>query len=101
MAAGTLDDADVPVEWLRPLPAGQSTLEVTEAVTARAGMAPRFAQAWQTGQRVAAAGTLLGWNAGEPFHTPYADCTLIMPSVEHVTPGMTIVRLARDLDANA
>jgi predicted deacylase len=101
LAAGTLDDGDVPVEWLRPLPASLSTLEVTEAVTAREGMVPRFAQPWHTGQRIAAAGTLLGWNAGQPFHTPYADCTLIMPSVERVTPGMTIVRLARDLDAGA
>ena len=101
LASGTLDEGDLPAGWLRPLPEAVSALEVTEAVTARAGEAPRFAQAWHAGQRIAAAGTLLGWNAGEPFHTPYADCTLIMPSVERVVPGMTIVRLAREIPAKA
>jgi len=78
------------------LPATQQVLEVTEAVTAAEGEPPRFAAAWFTGQRVEAAGTLLGWNAGRPFHTPYAGCTLIMPSLRQVRPGVTIVRLARD-----
>ncbi len=75
-------------------------LEVTAAVTADftgpAGEAPRFAARWATGQRIAAAGTLLGWNAGQPFATPYDDCTLVMPSLRNVRPGVTIVRLARD-----
>jgi predicted deacylase len=101
LAAGALDEGDVPADWLQPLSTNQVFLEVTEAVTARAGVAPRFVQAWHTGQRIAAAGTLLGWNAGQPFHTPCANCTLIMPSVDRVTPGMTIVRLAHDVGDNA
>jgi predicted deacylase len=95
-AAGTLDEADLPAGWLRPRPAAQAVIEVTEAVTAKDGEAPRFAAPWATGQRVARAGTLLGWNAGQPFHTPYGDCTLVMPSLRNVRPGQTIVRLARD-----
>ena len=95
-AAGTLDEADLPAGWLRPRPAAQAVLEVTEAVTAKEGEAPRFAARWATGQRIAAAGTLLGWNAGQPFATPYDDCTLVMPSLRNVRPGLTIVRLARD-----
>ncbi len=95
LAAGTLDAADIPAGWLRPLPAGQQLLEVTDAVTALAGEQPRFAAAWATGQTIATAGTLLGWNGGQPFYTPYDDCTLVMPSVARVRPGVTIVRLAR------
>lgn len=97
LAAGTLDAADLPEDWLRPLPAAQRVLEVTEAVVAAAGEPPRFASPWATGQTIAEAGTLLGWNGGRPFHTPYPDCTLIMPSVRNARPGLTIVRLARHL----
>jgi len=97
VASGCIDAADLPAGWLQPLPARQQVLEVTEAVVAAAGEPPRFAQAWVTGQRIDAAGTLLGWNGGQPFYTPYAGCTLIMPSVRQAKPGLTIVRLARDV----
>jgi hypothetical protein len=96
VASAAIDEAAVPPAWRQPLPPAQRMLEVTQAVAAAAGEPPRFAQPWRTGQRIAEAGTLLGWNGGEPFHTPYADCTLIMPSLRQVRPGMTIVRLARD-----
>lgn len=96
VASACIDEADVPAGWRQALPAQQQILEVTEAVVAAAGEPPRFAGDWATGQRIAAAGTLLGWNGGQPFHTPYAGCTLIMPSVRQARPGLTIVRLARD-----
>jgi hypothetical protein len=96
VAAGTVGEGDIPAGWWRDPPAVQQVLEVTEAVTAAEGELPRFAAPWFTGQRVAEAGTLLGWNGGQPFHTPYAHCTLIMPSVARARPGVTIVRLARD-----
>ena len=99
LAAGTVALDDLPAGWLRPLPAAQHLLEVTHAVAAAGGAPPRFAAPWQTGQRIAEAGTLLGWNGGEAFHTPYSDCTLIMPSVRRARPGQTIVRLARDMPA--
>jgi hypothetical protein len=72
LAAGTLVVDDLPAGWLQTVPAAQQLLEVTDAVTCA---------------------------GGEPFHTPYADCTLIMPSVRRPRPGLTIVRLARDLPA--
>lgn len=99
LAADTLEAGDIPPGWLRTPPARQRFVEVTEAVSAAEGETPRFAAAWRTGQRVADAGTLLGWNGGRPFHTPYADCTLIMPSVRQPRSGLTIVRLARDIEA--
>lgn len=94
VAAGSVDA--VPARWLQPLPPAQRVLQVTEAVTTREGPPPRLARPWRTGQCVAEAGTLLGWNGGEPFHTPYPHCTLIMPSVRHARPGLTIMRLARE-----
>lgn len=96
VAAGTVDELDIPGGWWRPRPVLQEVLEVTEAVAVKAGEAPRFAEAWRTGQRVERAGTLLGWNGGAPFHTPYDGCTLIMPSLRAPRPGVTMVRLARD-----
>jgi predicted deacylase len=96
VAAGSLDAGDVPAAWLQPLPPAQQFVEVTEAVTALPGEPPSFAGAWHTGQRIGKAGTLLGWNGGRPFRTPYDGCTLIMPSLRHAKAGGTIVRLARD-----
>jgi hypothetical protein len=76
----------------------QQVLQVTEAVTVKPGEAPRFAERWHTGQCVPRAGTLLGWNGGEPFTTPYDDCTLIMPFRGEAKPGATLVRLAREVN---
>jgi hypothetical protein len=59
----------------------------------------RFAEAWRTGQTLVNAGTLLGWNDDVAFHTPYANCTLVMPSLRKVRPGVTVVRLAREASA--
>lgn len=92
--SGVVDVADIPASWTLPTQPGQRVLEVTEAVVARSADV-RFASAWQTGQTIAEAGTVLGWNDGEPFCTPYADCTLVMPSLRRVRPGVTVLRLAR------
>jgi hypothetical protein len=97
-AAGTVDELDVPGGWWRPRLPAQTLLEVTDAVTALPGEPARFAARWSTGQRIEKAGTLLGWNGGQPFVTPYDGCTLIMPSLlRQPTPGKTVVRLARDM----
>jgi Succinylglutamate desuccinylase / Aspartoacylase family len=96
MASACVDAADVPDHWLKTPPARQRLLHVTDAVTVAAGPAPSFAQAWATGQCIDAAGTLLGLNGGRPFHTPYANCTLVMPSLRHAKPGSTLVRLAHN-----
>lgn len=98
-ASGCVDEADLPPPWWCRRPAEQRLLEVTQAITVDAGEPPRFAQSWVTGQRIAEAGTLLGWNGGQPFHTPYADCTLVMPSLRQPRQGVTILRLARDADS--
>jgi hypothetical protein len=92
-----VDEADVPSHWLKPLPSTQRLLQVTHAVTVQEGEPTDFSQPWATGQCVPQAGTLLGWNGGQPLRTPYADCTLVMPTVRHAKPGSTLVRLARQV----
>lgn len=97
-AAGTLGEADLPAGWRQAAPPAQCLLDVTAAVVAR-GRDVRFARHWSNGETVPQAGTVLGWNDGRPFVTPYADCTLVMPSLRQLRPGVTVMRLARALPA--
>jgi hypothetical protein len=32
---------------------------------------------------------------GKEWRTPYDDCVMVMPSVRHLKPGTTMVRLGR------
>lgn len=93
-AAGIVEPADVPDDWLLPAPSAQRVLEVTQAVVAPS-MDLRFAQDWQGLETLPRAGGLIGWADGQPITTPYDDCTLIMPSLRQLRPGVTVVRLAR------
>lgn len=95
-ASGCVDAADLPADWRqRDAPGGQQLLTVTEAVTVAEGAAPRFARAWRSGETVPQARTLVAWTGGQPVHTPYDDCVLIMPTLVHAVPGGTLLRFAR------
>ena len=98
VSSGCANAADIPTAWF-DFEVGarrQRIVRVTDTVTVAAGWAPRFAQPWSCGETIEAAGTLLGWNGGEPFHTPYERCVLIMPTLVHATPGATLMRLGRE-----
>jgi hypothetical protein len=95
LASGVADAADLPAGWLLPEPAGQRVLEVTDAVVAPS-MDLRFSEAWTGLETLEKAGSILGWADGEPIATPYDRCTLVMPSLRQLKPGVTVVRLARD-----
>ena len=71
-------------------------LEVTDAVVARS-MDVQFARQWSNGETIPQAGTVLGWDSGRPFVTPYDGCTLVMPSLRQLRSGVTVMRLARAL----
>jgi predicted deacylase len=94
--SGCASSDDISASWQRAVPATQRVFEVTDAVAATSANV-RFAETWRTGQTIANRGTVLGWNDGLAFHTPYADCTLVMPSLRKLRPGMTVVRLAREV----
>jgi len=44
---------------------------------------------------IAKQGTLIGHDGGRAITTPYDNCVLIMPTMVHVKPGLTVVRLGR------
>lgn len=93
--SGVVDAADIPEDWLLPTPDSQRVLEVTEAVVAPS-MDVSFVQDWQGLETLRRAGDPIAWADGKPVVAPYDDCTLIMPSLRQLRPGVTVVRLARD-----
>jgi predicted deacylase len=93
-ASGIVDDGDFPADWFMPLPDEQLAIQVTDAVVARS-MDFKFSQDWQGLEELEKAGTVIGWSDGEPVVTPYDNCTLVMPSLRQLLPGVTVVRLAR------
>ncbi|MDT4832988.1 Succinylglutamate desuccinylase / Aspartoacylase family protein [compost metagenome] len=93
--SGVAGTADLPPGWLLPDPAGQRVLEVTDAVVAPS-MDLRFSEPWTGLETLEQAGSILGWADGQPIVTPYDRCTLVMPSLRQLKPGVTVVRLARD-----
>lgn len=92
--AGVVDEADLPAGWLRPLPAAQRVVRVTEPVVA-SSMDFRFAGPYTGLETFAEAGTVIGWRDGQPVVTPYPNCVLVMPSLRQLRPGVTVVRLGR------
>ena len=96
VAAGIVAREDVPADWFAPDAPSQQALRVTHAIAAKSADV-RFAQPWLGLEKLPKAGTLLGWNDGEAFSTPYDNCVLIMPSLANVRPGVTVMRLAHPI----
>ncbi|MBP0597961.1 succinylglutamate desuccinylase/aspartoacylase family protein [Herbaspirillum sp. LeCh32-8] len=96
LAAGVVEEADV-AALLQPgeLPA-QRFIGVTEPVVAQ-GMALEFADDYRGMEVIAKAGTVIANENGRAITTPYDDCTLVMPSLRHIGPGVTVVRLGRSI----
>lgn len=96
-AAGTLDAAAVQrllPGWQQPDALRQWALEVTGPVVAKSRDF-RFAAAYTGLEVIERAGSVIGWNDGEPVLTPYDDCVLVMPSTRQARAGVTVVRFAR------
>jgi predicted deacylase len=75
----------------------QRVVDVTEAVVART-MAFRFAQPWRGLQVVPKRGTPIAHDGEYTWVAPYDDTVLVMPSLAHLKPGTTMVRLGRLVD---
>jgi predicted deacylase len=85
--------------WARPRlrlkpPAVQRLVRVTEPVVAKS-MNFRFARPWRGLEVVPDAGTPVAYDDGTEWRTPYDDCIMVMPSMRHLRPGTTMVRLGR------
>ncbi|MGH6626817.1 MAG: succinylglutamate desuccinylase [Burkholderiaceae bacterium] len=96
-AAGTLDAAEAQRRlggWQLPDAPRQWALEVTGPVVAKSENF-RFAHPYSGLEVIERAGTVIGFNDGEPVATPYDDCVLVMPSTRQAKAGVTVVRYAR------
>jgi predicted deacylase len=78
---------------LAPPPA-QRVIRVTEPVVAQT-MQFRFAGPWKGLEVLPKKGTLVATDGGKEWRTPYDDCVLVMPSLRHLKPGTTLMRLGR------
>ena len=95
--AGNVDRGDLPQGWLAPARTTPRVIRVTEPVVARSADF-LFAGPYTGLERFPDAGTVIGWNEGEPVRTPYPDCVLVMPSLRQVRAGVTVVRFGQLLD---
>ena len=101
--AGALTRDAVPAGWLLPDSAPPAPIIVTDRVVATSMdfcFVPPFTTA-TGGETIAQAGTVIALDAGQEVVTPYDDCTLVMPSVRQLRPGVTTVRLGRRLVSDA
>lgn len=88
-------DADWVDARLRlPAPSEQRLIRVTEPVVAQS-MQFRFARPWRGLEVVPRAGTPVATDGERTWRTPYDECVLVMPSLAHLKPGTTMVRLGR------
>ncbi len=96
-AAGILTRDDVPDGWLASPSDPARLVRVTEPVVATS-LDFRFADPYTGLECFPRAGTIVGWSDGHPVVTPYDNCVLVMPSLRHLRPGVTVVRFGRLID---
>ena len=75
-------------------PAVQRVVRVTEPVVAKSKNL-KFPQPFKGLEVIPKAGTLVATDGDTTWRTPYDDCVLVMPSLAHVRPGATVLRLGR------
>lgn len=78
---------------LKP-PARQRVVRVTEPVVAKT-MDFKFARPWKGLEVIEKAGSVVATDSDKTWRTPYDNCVLVMPSLVHLKPGTTMVRLGR------
>jgi predicted deacylase len=89
----------VDAAWTQPrlrleAPPRQRLIRVTEAVVAES-MDFRFAGRFTGLEVIARAGTPIAYDGARVWTAPYDDTVLVMPSLKHLKPGTTMVRLGR------
>lgn len=94
--AGTIAKADVSPGWLLPDSAPSAPVLVTDRVVAQT-MDFEFTQAFTGGEVIPSAGTVIARDGGHDVVTPCDNCVLVMPSVRQLRPGVTTVRLGRQV----
>jgi predicted deacylase len=93
-ATGIADESFVKPRLRLNPPAKQRVVRVTEPVVAKT-MSFRFAEPWKGLEVIEKAGTVVAKDGDRTWRTPYDRCVLVMPSLAHLKPGTTMVRLGR------
>lgn len=78
-------------------PGPQRFLQVTESIVANS-MDFNFVEDFRGLELIARSGTVIARDGDLEIVTPYDNCVLVQPSLRHLGPGVTVVRLARVLD---
>ena len=98
LETGIVERSSLPAHW--PLddstPARQKVLKVSGPVVA-SSMKLTFTQPWQGMECIEKAGTVIGYDNGQPIKTPYDNCVLVMPSLRQLLPGVSVVRFAQEV----
>jgi predicted deacylase len=98
MLTGSVNEADV-AEFLHPVkPRPQHFVQVTEPIIANT-MDFRFCEDFKGLELIEQAGTVIARDGDQDVVTPYDNCILIQPSIRHLGEGVTVVRLARVIEA--
>ncbi len=94
VALGTVDASTVS-EWLGMAPALEvRCIRVTDPVVAKS-TAFRFVDDYRGMETIARAGTVIASDGESNIVTPYDNCVLLQPSLRHLAPGVTVVRLGK------
>ncbi len=93
-ATGVVEAAWVDARLRLTPPPAQRVVRVTEPVVARS-MSFRFTAPYRGLEVIPTAGTPVAYDGDKVWRTPYDDCVLVMPSLRHLKPGTTMVRLGR------
>lgn len=81
----------------QPKAVKQRFLQVTQPVVAES-MDFEFAEDFRGLELIDKAGTVIARDGERDVVTPYDNCILVQPSLRHLGPGVTVVRLAKLLD---
>jgi predicted deacylase len=93
-ATGVVEAAWVESRLKLKPPKEQKVVRVTEPVVAKT-MNFRFARPWKGLEVIPKAGSVVATDGDKTWRTPYDDCVLVMPSLVHLKPGTTMVRLGK------
>ncbi|WP_211251675.1 hypothetical protein [Andreprevotia chitinilytica] len=93
---GVLDVADLAGFLLPAEPVAQRFFRVTEPVVAGT-MDFQFSEDCRGMALIERAGTVIARDRALKIVTPYENCTIVMPSLRHLGPGVTVMRLAYTL----
>jgi predicted deacylase len=93
-ATGAIDESVCKSHARITPPAVQKLVRVTEAVVAKSKDL-KFPYMFKGLEVIPKAGTVVATDGPTTWKTPYDDCVLVMPSLAHVKPGNTVMRLGR------